>query len=195
MSRVRGFKDVYIAKVTKNTDTEYVCETPKKLFPAVSGKINAKRASEKQYADDDVEEVIDSFDSVEIELEGSNLTMEMHSLIFGSTLTEGILDESTTDEANEVAIGFRVKTKGGKYNFHWYYCGKFSDEDSDEFETQADKPAPKTKTIKGTFYGRSLDQKFRKRVNEEELLDTDTSALDAIKDWFKAVPGQTTIVP
>lgn len=191
MSRPRGFKNVVVAKVLKNTATEYVCDTPIKLFRGISGKINVKRNSEKTYSDDAVEEVLSSFDSVEIELEGDSLENVKHALIYGSTLKDGILDEATTDEAAEVAIGFMVKTKKG-YNFHWYFCGKFSDEDSDEFETKQDKVSPKTKTIKGTFYGRELDQKFRRRVNEEELLESDTDAKSAIANWFKAVPLQTT---
>lgn len=194
MSRPRGFKNVVVAKVLKNTATEYVCDTPIKLFRGISGKINVKRNSEKTYSDDAVEEVLSSFDSVEIELEGDSLENAKHALIYGSTLKDGILDEATTDEAAEVAIGFMVKTKKG-YNFHWYFCGKFSDEDSDEFETKQDKVSPKTKTIKGTFYGRELDQKFRRRVNEEELINSDENAKKAIENWFKEVPLQTTATP
>lgn len=199
MSKVRGFKDVYVAKVTKNTETEYTCETPVKLAKAISGKINVKRSSEKTYADDMVDEVIDSFDSVEIELEVNSLTMEKIALLHGATLEKGILTETIEDETAEVALGFRVKTAGGKYNFHWYYCGKFDGEDSDEFETLADKPAPKNKTLKGTFYGRNLPNadgkhSFRKRVHEEELIDTDTDAKTALTTWFSKVPDQTTTI-
>ena len=198
MSRTRGFKDVYVAKILKNSETEYTAEAPTKLFSAISGKINVKRNTEKTYSDDQVEEIIDSFDSVEIELEGNALTMNKIALLHGATLTKGVLTECTEDETAEVAIGFRVKTAGGKYNFHWYYCGKFDGEDSDEFETLADKPSPKTKSIKGTFYARNLanaDGKhaFRKRVHEEELLETDTDAKTALTTWFTKVPDQTGI--
>lgn len=186
----RGFKNVVIAQVLKNTENEFVCGEPIKLFPAVSGKITLKRNSEKLYADDDVDEIIDSFDTADIELEGTALSNKLHSLIYGSKLENGILVEKTTDTANEVAIAFMVKTKGG-YNFHWYPCGKFSDEDSDEYETKKDKISPKNKTLKGTFYGRKRDQVVRIRVNEEELLETDADAKTAMENWFKAVPGQT----
>lgn len=198
MSRVRGFKNVYIAEVLKNTEKEYVCGDPMKLFKAISGKINVKRNSEKTYADDAVDEIIDSFDAVEVELEGDALTMEKIVALRTAKLDKGILTESIEDETKEVALGFMVKTKGGKYNFHWLYCGKFDGEDSDEFETLADKPSPKTKTIKGTFYGRSLpnaDGKhaFRKRIHEEELTAEDTDAKTALTTWFTKVPDQTTI--
>lgn len=197
MSRVRGFRDVYIAEVLKNTETEYVCNNPIKLFKAISGKINVKRNSEKTYADDAVDEIIDSFEAVEVELEGDALTMEKIALLRSAKLDKGVLTESIEDETKEIALGFRVKTKGGKYNFHWYYCGKFDGEDSDEFETQADKPAPKTKTLKGTFYGRNLADSngkhaFRKRIHEEELTAEDADAKTALENWFKKVPDQTT---
>lgn len=188
--RAKGFKDVYVAKVKTNTTTSYTCDTPIKLFSAISGKVNVKRSTEKTYSDDTVEEIISSFDSVEIELEGDNLSMDKLALLYGATLEDGILDDSTDDEASEVAIGFRVKI-GTKYRFHWYFCGKFNESDEDSFETLADKPKSKTKTIKGSFYGRQMDNKFRRRIHEDELLDTNTDAKTALTTWFSTVPDQS----
>ncbi len=190
MARVKGFKDVYVAKVTKNIATEYLTGTPVKLFNAISGKVNVKRSSDKTYSDDTVEEIIDSFDSVEIEIEGDNLSMAQLALIFGATLENGILDDSINDESHEVAIGFRAKI-GTKYRFHWYFCGRFGESDEDSFETIADKIKSQTKTLKGIFYGRSLDGKFRRRIHEDELVESDTDAKTAIQNWFSSVPGQT----
>ena len=39
-SRTVSFRDIHIAKVTTNTETEYAAETPSKLARAITGKIS-----------------------------------------------------------------------------------------------------------------------------------------------------------
>lgn len=39
-SRTKSFRDIHVAHVTKNTETEYATDTPTKLARAITGKIS-----------------------------------------------------------------------------------------------------------------------------------------------------------
>lgn len=56
-SRTVSFRDIHIAKVTTNTETEYATEKPSKLARAITGKISDEFETEKIYSDDSVEDV------------------------------------------------------------------------------------------------------------------------------------------
>ena len=47
--------------------------------------------------------------------------------------------------------------------------------------------SPTTKSIKGSFYERSLDNAYEISVDESNLVSGDTKAADAIKAWFSKV--------
>lgn len=186
-----GLKDVYIAVVTKNTKTEYTCEAPIQLCRGIKAKIKTKKASEKLYSDSEVEDIINQFDSCEIELEGDWISAKIQSIINGSKLKNGVLIDNINDEGSEVALMFRDKRANGKYEFQCLYCGKFGEEDEDEHETSADKIKAGSKKVKGTFYGRQLEGDYRMRIFEDELIDgTDTDAKSIIQKWFSEVPNQ-----
>lgn len=187
MGRTVGLRDVTIAKVLENTDTEYTADTPVKLFKAVSGKVSVKRTSETIRSDDDIEEILSDLDAIEVEFVGNKLTMQRIADIYGCRLVKGMLIDNKDDQPVEVALGYRAKETNGKYRFVWLYCGKFDGDDEDEYESKAETPNPKTKTIKGTFYARKKDGNFRVRVHESELLESETEAKQAIESWFSEV--------
>lgn len=185
-------KDLYYAVVTKNTASEYVCEAPKKLCKAISATIKTKFNSEKLYSDSELEDTINQFDSIDVELEGDHISAADRAVLLGATYDGGVLVENTNMEAPEVAIMFRDKRKNGKYEFVCLYCGKFGEEDEDKHETSEEKLKAQSESLKGTFYGRAKDGQFRLRIFEDELVDGDTKAQDVIKNWFSKVPDQTT---
>ena len=187
MARRIGFKDLHIALVTTNTETAYAASDPVKFMKAISGQTSTKRSSEKIYSDDTIEDIVSSFDGVDVEFEGDQLSHKTIAMIISACYESGFLVENKDDQAQEVAIGYRAKMSNGKYEFIWYYCGKFDGDDEDEFETEGEKPSPKTKTVKGSFYARKKDGNYRIRVMEDELLDSHTDAKTAIANWFSKV--------
>ena len=187
MARRIGFKDLHIALVTTNTETEYAASAPVKFMKAISGKTSTKRSSEKIYSDDTIEDIVSSFDGVDVEFEGDQLSHKTIAMIISACYESGFLVENKDDQAQEVAIGYRAKMSNGKYEFIWYYCGKFDGDDEDDYETEGEKPSPKTKTVKGSFYARKKDGNYRIRVMEDELLESHADAKAAIKSWFSKV--------
>ena len=189
-SRYRGLRDIYIAKITSNTPTEYKTETAVKLGRAITAKISDKWSSEPIYSDDGTEEIVISYEGTEIELEVATLAPQDRALLFGQLYENGFLTKNKDDLAPEVAVGYRSRRMNGKYEFAWHYCGKFGQGNDDEFETQADKISPKTSSVKGSFYERQLDGNYQILVDESQLLEGEATldrAKAAIADWFSKV--------
>lgn len=186
-SRTCGCRDFYIAKITQNTATGYVTETPVKLARAIKAKVDEKWTSEKIYSDDGTEEVINSYEGTELELEINALAPQDRNLLFGQLYENGFLVKTSDDKAPEVAVGWRERKLNGKYEFKWLYAGKFAEGISEEVSTREGKLSPTTKSIKGSFYERSIDNKYEISVDESNLVDENTDAKTAIANWFSKV--------
>jgi len=186
-SRTCGCRDFYIAKITQNTATGYVTETPVKLARAIKAKVDEKWTSEKIYSDDGTEEVINSYEGTELELEINALAPQDRNLLFGQLYENGFLVKTSDDKAPEVAVGWRERKLNGKYEFKWLYAGKFAEGISEEANTREGKLSPTTKSIKGSFYERSIDSKYEISVDESNLVDENTDAKTAIANWFSKV--------
>ena len=186
-SRTCGCRDFYIAKLTQNDAKAYVAETPVKLARAIKAKVDEKCSSEKIYSDDGTEEVINSYEGTEIELEVNALAPQDRQILFGQLYENGFLVKTADDKAPEVAVGWRERKLNGKYEFKWLYVGKFAEGISEEASTKEGKLSPTTKSIKGSFYERSIDNLYEVSVDESNIVAEDTDAATAIKDWFSKV--------
>lgn len=186
-SRNKSFRDLYVAKVTANTNKEYTTDTPVKLARAITGKVSDKFTTEKIYSDDTVEDVTEHYDGTDVEFEVNSLAPQDRALLFGHLYEKGFLVRNKDDKAPEVAVGYRSKKMNGKYEFVWLYVGTFGQGHDDEYETEADKTTTQTATLKGSFYERQMDGNYHISVDEGNLLEGDTTAAEAIKNWFAKV--------
>lgn len=186
-SRTKSFRDLYVAKVTANTDSLYTTETPVKLARAITGKVSDKFSTEKIYSDDSVEDVTQSYEGTDVEFEVNSLAPQDRALLFGNLYEKGFLVKTKDDKAPEVAVGYRAKKLNGKYEFVWLYVGTFGQGHDDEYETEAEKATTKTATLKGSFYARQMDGRYHISVDEGNLLDEHTDAKAAIQSWFSKV--------
>lgn len=186
-SRTAGCKDIYVARVTENTATAYTTDTPVKLARAIKAKISEKWSSEKIYSDDSTEDVLSAYEGTEVELEVNALAPQDKAIVFGQLYENGFLVKSSDDIAPEVAVGWRERKLNGKYEFKWLYVGKFSEGIDEEANTKEGKLSPTTKSIKGSFYERSIDNRYEISVDESNLIDADTDAKAAIASWFSKV--------
>ena len=193
-SRTVSFRDIYIAKVTKNDTTGYETDTPVKLARAMSGKISDKFTVEKIYSDDGTEDTNEYYQGTDVELEVNSLAPQDKALLFGHLYEKGYLVKNKDDKAPEVAVGYRAKKLNNKYEFTWLYCGTFGQGYDDNYATQEDKVTTQTATIKGAFNERACDGNFAVQVDESNLLAEHTDAATAIKDWFSKVqePAEAT---
>lgn len=82
------------------------------------------------------------------------------------------------------------KKNNGKYRYVWLLKGKF-ELTSDEYDTEAEKPQPKTAKLKGTFFARDFDANYR-FIADEDSLDIDPTI---ISSWFTSVPEEPVETP
>lgn len=199
-SRRCGLRDIHLAKVTQNNTGGYKADAPIKFARALKATISDSYASEKIYSDDGTEEIVNSYQGTSISLEVNTLAPADRALLWARLHENGYLVESAEDTPPELALGFRVRQLNGKYEFVWYYCGKFDQGNEEEYETIGESKAHKTATISASFYERAManllpgadgknEEKhlFRIRVDESNLLEANTDAAAAIKNWFSEV--------
>ena len=193
-SRLCGLKDIYIAEVSVNNGTTYTAGTPVKLARALSAKVSDKFTTEKTYSDDSVEDIVEQYEGTEIDFSVNTLAPQDYAKLYENLYKNGFLLKASGDGAKEIAIGWRAKKRNGKYEFTWYYCGKLERPEMN-YESQEDKIKTQTSSLKGTFYARqkedTLDGKKKNlyaiQVDESNLLEEDTTAAEAITDWFSKV--------
>lgn len=185
--RRAGLKDIHIAVVKKNSVNEYETDTPIKLGRSISAKVTVKKNVDKTFSDDGVENVVESDGGIDIEIDVNKLTPSEKAILRGATYKNGMLIYNKNDMAKEIAIGWRAKQTNGKYEFVWYYCGKFNNGWSEDYETQQDKIKTQTQKLKGQFYGREKDGNTHSEIDESYLLEEHNSAKSAIESWFTKV--------
>lgn len=190
MARQIGLKDIHIALLTKDDATGVTYAVPSKLERAISAKITPKVSSENIYSDDTVEDIITAFEGVDVEIEINQLSLESRAKLQGAKVVKGVLIESKDDISPTLALGFKSKKNNGKYRYVWLLKGKF-ELTSDEYDTESEKPQPKTAKLKGTFFARDNDSNFR------FIADEDATGIDEtiIASWFTAVPVEPVATP
>lgn len=200
-SRRCGLRDIYLAKVTKNAADGYAAGTPFKFARAIKAKITDNYNSEKIYSDDGTEDIVNTYQGTTVELEVNTLAPQDRAALWNRLWAEGYLVEASEDTPVELALGFRTRQLNGKYEFVWYYCGKFDQGQDEEYNTIEDKKNAVTSTIKASFYERAkadslpnatageVEEKHlvRVRVDESNLAETAAQAAAAIKAWFEKV--------
>ena len=183
MPRQIGLENLTVAVVEEDKTTGIKYATPIKLERSIKAKISPKTSSEKLYSDDSVEEILNNFDSCDVEIEINQLQLKTRSLIQGAKIINGVLVENKDDIAPELALGFRRKKSKGKYRYVWLLKGKFEITE-DEYETIGEKPTAQSNSISGSFYGRNSDGNWR--IMEDE--DSEGADMERLANWFKAVP-------
>ena len=186
-SRHISFRDIHIAKVTKNDEKEYAADKPTKLARAISGTITDNFTSEKIYSDDTVEDANMSYQGTTVELEVNSLAPQDRRDVYGHMYDKGYLVKNKDDKAPEVALGYRSKMLNGKYEFVWMYCGRFAQGSEKKYQTQAAETTTQTNTLNGEFYERQVDGNYHISVDEANLLEEHTEAKAAIAAWFDNV--------
>lgn len=200
-SRRCGLCDIYLAKVTKNAADGYTTGIPFKFARAIKAKITDNYNSEKIYSDDGTEDIVNTYQGTTVELEVNTLAPQDRAALWNRLWAEGYLVEASEDTPVELAMGFRTRQLNGKYEFVWYYCGKFDQGQDEGYNTIEDKKNAVTSTIKASFYERAkadslpnattgeVEEKHlvRVRVDESNLAETAAQAAAAVKAWFEKV--------
>lgn len=191
-SRVKGFENIMLSKMTVATDGAVTYEAPISIPGAISLELKPNTSSDKLYSDDTLEDVINTFDSIDVKLEINAMDVKNRALIQGAKVSSGVLVESKNDIAPEFALAFRAPKVNGKFMYMWVLRGKFSIP-TEQFETEADKVKAQTLTYEGVFSARE-DGYVKLTAHEDASVETaDKTKLEAlIAGWFNGVPSIAT---
>lgn len=189
MSRQVGLKDIHIAILTEDTSSGTTYEKPEKLERAISAKVSPKSNTENIYSDDSVEDVIAAFEGIDVEIELNQLSLTSRAKLQGAKVVKGVLIENKDDMSPTIALGFKSKKTNGKYRYIWLLKGKF-ELTSDEYDTEGEKPTPKSAKLTGKFFSRDFDGNYRFIVDEDGI-EVDKAIIEG---WFTEVPEEPKLV-
>lgn len=142
-----GLRDLYYALVTQDDSSAYVAGTPALVAPLVSANQTPASNSVTQYADDGPYDVLTSEGETKIDLEVTNIPVEILAILLGKKYdasTGRMFDHGGTPP--DVALSFRSLKSNGSYRYFQFLKGKFSSP-AEEASTKTDSPEPKTAKI------------------------------------------------
>lgn len=175
-----GLKNVYVATFDEEAGSY---ATPVKLSPAISANITPNFESATLYGDDRAVHVEESLNTIGVEISTTDLTNEDYSLLMGVTAnTDGVIEDSTSDAAPYVALGFEMPKTNGGVALRWYYKGRFQ-KSGEEATTKGENVEFQTPTLAATFMARE-DGKWRARVDYKDAASIDA---DIYNSWFTSV--------
>jgi phi13 family phage major tail protein len=191
-----GLKNVYVAKVLADTLAAYTPDVNEYLAPVASVSAKPTVNAKVQYADDQAFDAMSSEAETVLELEITNMPIEMLAKITGKVFdsTTGRLYDNG-GEAPYFALSFQSLRSNGKYRFFQFLKGRFSTP-GEEAATKAESPDPKTikltytaiKTVHPFVLSGSITDGAKRVVGDE-----DTASFSGT-GWFTSVqiPGVAT---
>lgn len=144
------------------------------MAKAMSAGIKINKNNEILYADDDIDDIDQSFISGAETLGLNELPLEVQSVILGHAIVNGELTANKDDKSPYVGHGFygRIKRNGvSKWRAVWFKKVQFGEPD-DETETQGEKTVFKTPSIEGTIM-----KDIKGDWKAEKIFDTEVDAM------------------
>lgn len=130
-----GVKDLYcgLYDADENTYSEIA-----HIEGLKSTKLTINRGQEVFYSDDTASQVVNYLESVEVEFEVTNLTIEERAKLLGYATSKGALAITANDKAPAVGIAFRsLKSDNKSYRYFAIHNITFKDPE-DELTTRED---------------------------------------------------------
>jgi phi13 family phage major tail protein len=178
-----NIKRLYYALLTLDDETTTTYSTPKALEKIMSIKMSPKVIEGKLYGDGIVQDQTSRIDTIDVDIDLNKLPLKIRAELLGNTYDKGTSEETYTDSAPDLALGFEIEKSNGKSEYVWLYKGKMVNPEDDLKQTEGKIDYQSQKT-KFTFVPRISDGKLRKFADSEEtdfLPETATN-------WFTAVP-------
>lgn len=118
-----GMKNVVIAPVETDTDTETTYGALVKLAGAIDASITPQNTeAEVQYADDGEYDVVYPDPEVEFRLKMADIGLDARAMLFKNTIDgNGVLIKNAMDKPPYFAVGFKSEKADGTYRYVWLY--------------------------------------------------------------------------
>ena len=181
-----GLDKFYYAILNSDTSAGVSYQTPVPLRGALTAMYNPNSNVEVLFADDGPYDTAETIGKVELDMEIADISQEDYATLMGHTIAGGVLNELSTDQPIDVALGFRAKRSNSGYSYYWLLKGKFS-KPEEKHETKGEKIKWQTPIMKGMFVARVFDSRFKSSVRDDANNFTPATATT----WFNAVYGAT----
>lgn len=192
MARIRGANSFHTADVTKNTEDEYIADTPVKTERIISIEIDTKADSEFLYSDDEIEEEVEGTVERTGKVELNYLSNETKVKILGGSIDANGVYFPPEEGApkKHVALLFKAPTGNSKNKLMCYYDVTFK-EPKVKMETSENKPKTQTVELEFTCYKNKF---LGKHYCDLDMNGTDANSVIE-EQWFSAVYNEIASTP
>lgn len=163
----KSLRNLHFALLTKDDSTGVAYGEMKQLAKMIKVDVNNASASTELYGDDGVVAVDTSAGVTTVTLEMSDISLTNQGILLGHTVTKGVMERATTDEAPVFGIAFEGRDQDGKKVFKKFLKGKALEMDS-TMETRVGTPKFNTPTMVMKFMAREFDNKIDRVAREAE---------------------------
>ena len=174
-------RDLHVAPLTSDTSDGVTYGAMTKLAGLIKAKLTPKTDRLNVYSDGVLGDSVDYVSQYEIEFNLSDLDIPSQALIFGQTITGGVLETGAMDQAPWMGVAFRAQKSNKKWRYVKMLKAKFIIPE-DESQSREDKLTAGTATVKALCVCRIYDDKL-KQVTDEDQADYNAATGAA---WFTA---------
>lgn len=178
-----NIKNCHIAECTADDGTTLTYGTIKAIPGMMSIALKPKLSEGELYGDGEIVASDSKLTSIEVDIDMTKIPLDIRGLLSGATVSEGVLEEKSTDVAPYIALGFEIENDDGKSEFVWLLKGKASPLE-DSVKQKEGSISYSTHTMKLKFIPRKKDKMIRKFADESAsgfVASTGTG-------WFTTVP-------
>lgn len=123
VSSTIGLKNVVIAPLTTDTETECTYGTVQAVAGAIEATVTPDNTDpDVQYADDIEFDVLYPDPEVSFSLKMADLPLAIQEMLFSNAIDDnGVLVRKAADKPSYFAVGFKSEKSNGKYRYVWLY--------------------------------------------------------------------------
>lgn len=177
-----GVRNLHYALLKTDDATGVTYDTPVSIPGVRTIDVKPSSGVDTLYGDDAPFDIASYLGDIEVTIDTAELSVEDMAALLGHTVSKGIIDFKSTDEAPYVAVLFESVKSNGKKRFVKLLKGKFA-EPEENYQTKDSGVHWNTAKITGHFVVRTYDSAW-KRVADEDGKDFEAATADA---WYETV--------
>lgn len=167
---LKGFANLGFFKVSEDTQDAYKTETSRTKIPSARSCAPTDNRSDYNIpGDDGVWDGGSTWTDTTNEITINEIELETLAGMIGATINEdGSIDESSLDNAPNLAINYSALRADGGYRLYCYYCCKVTNVKVSHTTKSSDNTDAQTYTLTFKCVPRKCDGKIRRTIDVEK---------------------------
>lgn len=187
-NRINVSRIVY-APILKDTATEYTHGDVKELGKAMQVDITPSLAAGVLFGNGAKEEDLAKLTGIELKVDLNKVSIETRAELMGNAYENGVITESKSDQAIDIAVGFEVEQTGNNKELMWIFKGKVKPF-ANTVQQSTDNITFSTDSIAIGFVPRAIDGGIR-AIGDTANADFTSVMASA---FLESVPGNTNVI-